>query len=352
MRSQPLPATHTEEKLPPKGPKGKGVEQEAAPSLPPSFHYHIGQILGGSYPSGWLGGEASPAVPLLGEREGGTKGVLWVPIASLVPNPETSRAYYDPKYIEELSSSIEREGLLYPLVVRKEKEGFVILDGHYRYYALLRLGMSHEIEPMTVPVLLAGNRFLPPLRQTSLAVLLNVPRPYSPLDRVLAFLQVAFLGGIPADTLFQASRYVNRLKAQGNKGDLPFWAGFLEALRIYGLTPSMVSYYLRIFQEHPDLFLLAKEKRIPDTLLRTLVRSKMRPYLPELIHSLRNGASPDEVERRAKEILASLRPTPQERAYAYLYRARRLLGDEGVRQYLAHMEVDKTDGENRFPVVP
>lgn len=134
------------------------------------------------------------------------------------------------------------------------------------------------------------------------------------------------------------SRYVNRLKSKKDKKNLTFWAGFLEALRIYGLSPSILGYYLRVFAENPELVTLVQEKRVSDRLFRLLARPKLRPYLPELLRNLRAGADQEEVYQKAKGILAELRPRPQERGYKYLLKARNLLGEEGLREYLAYLE--------------
>ena len=69
-----------------------------------------------------------------------------VDIASIIPNPDQPRIQFKPEEIEELANSIEREGLLQPILVRKKGEQYQIIAGERRFQACKSLGMK------TVPV--------------------------------------------------------------------------------------------------------------------------------------------------------------------------------------------------------
>jgi ParB/RepB/Spo0J family partition protein len=63
-----------------------------------------------------------------------------VPAARLRPSPANVRQTIDPASIAELAGSIRDQGLLQPLVVRREGEHYVIIAGHRRWEAIRQLG--------------------------------------------------------------------------------------------------------------------------------------------------------------------------------------------------------------------
>lgn len=63
-----------------------------------------------------------------------------IPIARLRPSPANVRQTIDPAGIAELAGSIRDQGLLQPLVVRREGEHYVIIAGHRRWEAIRQLG--------------------------------------------------------------------------------------------------------------------------------------------------------------------------------------------------------------------
>lgn len=69
-----------------------------------------------------------------------------VPLASIVPNPDQPRTSFKKEELEELASSIESEGLLQPILVRKIGDTYQIIAGERRYQACKQIGLK------TVPV--------------------------------------------------------------------------------------------------------------------------------------------------------------------------------------------------------
>lgn len=63
-----------------------------------------------------------------------------IPLARLRPSSANVRQTIDPVGIAELAESIRDQGLLQPLVVRREGDGYVIIAGHRRWAACQRLG--------------------------------------------------------------------------------------------------------------------------------------------------------------------------------------------------------------------
>lgn len=58
------------------------------------------------------------------------------------PNPDQPRTHFKPEEIEELAASIEKEGLLQPILVRKVGDTYQIIAGERRWQACKKLGMK------------------------------------------------------------------------------------------------------------------------------------------------------------------------------------------------------------------
>lgn len=69
-----------------------------------------------------------------------------VPVARVHPNPDQPRTNFKPEEIEELASSIKRDGLLQPILVRRMGDQYEIIAGERRWQACRSLGME------TIPV--------------------------------------------------------------------------------------------------------------------------------------------------------------------------------------------------------
>jgi ParB family chromosome partitioning protein len=68
-------------------------------------------------------------------------GLYEIPVAQIIPNPHQPRKDFDEKSLRELAESIRAEGLLQPVVVRKEQDVFELIAGERRWRAceLLKL---------------------------------------------------------------------------------------------------------------------------------------------------------------------------------------------------------------------
>lgn len=74
-------------------------------------------------------------------------------ISELFPDDSQPRKYFDPQALAELKTSIEKHGVLQPVLVRSgENGGFLLVSGERRYQASLAAGLA------TIPALLTeGN---------------------------------------------------------------------------------------------------------------------------------------------------------------------------------------------------
>ena len=77
----------------------------------------------------------------LGRPSGQGPRVIEIDVDDLATSPYQPRSWIDPKGIEELASSIERHGLLHPIIVRRrEDDGFDLVAGERRLQAFRHLG--------------------------------------------------------------------------------------------------------------------------------------------------------------------------------------------------------------------
>jgi len=65
-----------------------------------------------------------------------------VPLSSISPNPDQPRRTFDPEELQALADSIAAHGVLQPVVVVEEGEGFVLIAGERRLRASAELGLE------------------------------------------------------------------------------------------------------------------------------------------------------------------------------------------------------------------
>src|SRR2546430_17269552 len=65
-----------------------------------------------------------------------------VPINRLYARSSQVRQEFDEEFIDELATSIKREGVIVPLIVREKKDGFEIIAGEQRWRAAKKAGLK------------------------------------------------------------------------------------------------------------------------------------------------------------------------------------------------------------------
>ncbi len=88
-------------------------------------------------------------------------------IDQLKPNPLQPRLKFDPASIQELAQSIKSSGLIQPLIVAPEGDGFKIVVGERRWRAAQRIGLKK------VPVLI---RTIPKEQELEVSLIENLQR--------------------------------------------------------------------------------------------------------------------------------------------------------------------------------
>jgi ParB family chromosome partitioning protein len=90
-----------------------------------------------------LGKGLGALIPDLPEKLGSKpEGMLLVDIDEIRPNPLQPRRNFDKEKIEELAGSIRENGILQPLIVKKDREGFELIAGERRWRAAQKAGLA------------------------------------------------------------------------------------------------------------------------------------------------------------------------------------------------------------------
>ena len=113
------------------------------------------------------------------------KGITFVPVASISPNPRQPRKVKRPEELQELTESIRAHGVLQPLIVtRGDREGrYVLIAGERRWNAARLAGLDE------VPVII---REATDQERLELAIIENVQRSdLSALEEAEAYRQLA-----------------------------------------------------------------------------------------------------------------------------------------------------------------
>ena len=100
-------------------------------------------------------------------------------LADLVPNPHQPRKVMDPEAIRELAASIDSEGLLQPVTVRKSQNSYEIIAGERRWRAHEHLGRK---------TILARVLTTSDLSSASLSLIENLQREgLNPIDEAMGY---------------------------------------------------------------------------------------------------------------------------------------------------------------------
>jgi ParB family transcriptional regulator, chromosome partitioning protein len=76
-----------------------------------------------------------------GGSPGERKGVINLGIEEIRPNRSQPRRHFDERHIEELAESIRSKGVLLPLIVRRDGDGYVLVAGERRWRAAQKAGL-------------------------------------------------------------------------------------------------------------------------------------------------------------------------------------------------------------------
>jgi ParB family transcriptional regulator, chromosome partitioning protein len=116
---------------------------------------------------------------LEGTEAVGEAELLQLPVSQVHPNPYQPRHHFDTERLQELASSLKAQGLLQPIVVRRQLNGFELIAGERRWRAAQMAGLE------TIPALV---RRANDEEVLGLALLENLQREdLNPLDEARAY---------------------------------------------------------------------------------------------------------------------------------------------------------------------
>ena len=78
--------------------------------------------------------------------------LLELPLKACQPNPHQPRQVFEEEALQELAASIKQHGLLQPITVMQEGEGYIIVAGERRYRAFQLL------KKKTIPAILTSGK--------------------------------------------------------------------------------------------------------------------------------------------------------------------------------------------------
>ncbi len=130
---------------------------------------------------GGLGKGLDALIPSEPSRSAGS--ALYVPLDRIQPNPHQPRLSMAEDELQELADSIREHGILQPLLVAQNENGYTLIAGERRWRAAARAGLD------TVPVIV---RQATPQEMLELALIENVQRAdLSPLETAEAYRQLS-----------------------------------------------------------------------------------------------------------------------------------------------------------------
>lgn len=110
------------------------------------------------------------------------KSILELPIQSIQVNPNQPRQTFDPEKINELAQTIQANGILQPILVRKKGDGYEIIAGERRWRAAKQAGLE------TIPATVSE---IQPEKQLEFALIENIQREdLNPIELAQAYQEI------------------------------------------------------------------------------------------------------------------------------------------------------------------
>jgi ParB family chromosome partitioning protein len=210
-----------------------------------------------------------PSMPQQPSAEHGVSGtqIASIPIVQIEPNPLQPRTTFDPSRLQELANSIETNGILQPLLIRRKGSHFELIAGERRLRAARLAGLSE------VPVIVqdyADNRVL------EIALIENIQREdLNPMETAQA---------------------LERLASEMN-------LSHEEIANRTGKDRSTITNMIRLLRLPPDVQLLVAERRLSMGHARAILGLEKPEHQTQIAEkAAAQGFSVRQVERLVKKI--------------------------------------------------
>ena len=135
---------------------------------------------------GGLGKGLSSLMGNAAAEAGSNTDIVEVSLEKISPNPNQPRTVFDQSKIDDLAKSIEKDGLLQPIIVRPLDDGYQIVAGERRYHACKKIGLD------TIPVKIVT---LDEARAQEIALVENLQREnINPIEEAWGYRRLMELG--------------------------------------------------------------------------------------------------------------------------------------------------------------
>jgi ParB family chromosome partitioning protein len=222
-------------------------------------------------PKRGLGKGLEALIPV--EGESGEAGVLEVPLTAIQPNPHQPRAPIRDQDLVELAASIQAHGIIQPLIVTREGEGYRLIAGERRWRAARLAGLS------TVPVIVKDAA---PQEMLELALVENIQRAdLNALEEATAYQQLIEGFGLTHE---EVARRVGKSRAAVS-----------NTLRLLKAAPPLQEALLhgKITEGHARALLGLEQPEAQIAALKTVLRRDLTVrQTEELVRLLLSGSRP------------------------------------------------------------
>lgn len=205
------------------------------------------------------------------EGEAAAAGLQEVPVTAILPNPHQPRVQLRDQDLVELAASIEAQGLIQPLIVTREGDGYRLVAGERRWRAARMAGLS------AVPVIVKD---VAPQQMLELALVENLQREdLNPLEEAGAYRQLVEDFGLTHQEV--AKRVGKSRTAVSN------------TLRLLRAAEAVQEALLRgkISEGHARALLSLEEHEAQATALKTVLRKSLSVrQTEELVRKLQSSA--------------------------------------------------------------
>lgn len=204
----------------------------------------------------------------------GQRGILYVPVDKIDPNPRQPRQNMDPAELEELTASIREYGVLQPLIVTKnpQDDRYTLIAGERRLQAARLAGLS------AVPVMV---RDASDQQRLELAIIENIQRAdLSPLEEAEGYRQLAEEFGLSHEEI--------ALKVGRSR------VSVTNTLRLLKLPSSVKTALIegRISEGHARALLALPTTEAQIAALRTILAQELNVRQTEALVRKLNGEKP------------------------------------------------------------
>jgi ParB family chromosome partitioning protein len=128
-----------------------------------------------------------------GARAASEDAVLSLPLAKIRANPSQPRAFFDEAALDELAASIKEYGVIQPVIVEADRDGWTLIAGERRCRAASRAGLSE------IPAIVRGYSAE---KRVEIALIENIQRTdLNPIEEALAYKSLIDLTGVNQDEL-------------------------------------------------------------------------------------------------------------------------------------------------------